>query len=81
MLSSIQEEEIEEAIDYLAENLPKRKLKKINQKIKNKDTYNLFDFGFGLKVQRLLGKKFDWNDQILFRVWRMLVIKAARKVD
>ena len=77
MLHSIDQEEVEEAIAYLADNLDEELLKEIS----GKEPEDLFHFGLGIKVRNLLREKFDWNDIVLDELWDSLVVKAADSIS
>ncbi|MCK8826049.1 hypothetical protein [Fuchsiella alkaliacetigena] len=81
MLHSITHQEIEKAIDYLANNMPKDTLLQIQEQLKNNDPSGLFRLGLGIKVRNLLKEEFNWNDYVLNELWGRLIIRAAKKVQ
>ncbi|SJZ59810.1 hypothetical protein [Selenihalanaerobacter shriftii] len=82
MLHLITEEDIEQAVDYLANTLPKETLEYAYDHIEgSQPNHILFHFGIKDRVKCALKEgDFDWNDDIHDDLWERLTHKAAQQI-
>ncbi|MCK8824687.1 hypothetical protein [Fuchsiella alkaliacetigena] len=57
--------------------MPEDTIEKIRRQLQDGDPEDLFHFGLGIKVRNSLRKEFEWNDQVLDRLWRGILIRAV----
>lgn len=78
---TISDDEVEQAIEYLAKQLPEGVLKEIMESTQvNVDWAISYHFGFGVDVRNLLRQGgFDWDDTVLDENWGYLVEEAAKR--
>lgn len=83
MLPRITPKEKEKAIRYLINKVPKKTLREVYNKAKNKETNWWVEehFGFGLGIRNILRQGGFGRDSItLDEIWHSLIEEAARSV-
>jgi hypothetical protein len=81
MLHLITKRDIEEAVDYLNNELSDEILEQAYEHLEgNQPNVILFHFGIGVRVRKILKEgNFNWNDAVYDDIWEKIIKKAAQK--